>query len=195
MAAHVRAAGGVGCSRSERDGGSPTSVDRLLHPLGITPVVLGPVDHLVGDLLQDLARARERRARDLRLVRPQARAHQRLGALEMIRSAVTSISTFGVLSLIANEAASSSSTMMRARPLMRSVSFAPGIRKSSDTRGSSIRLRSESSRLLPRRSGISTRLLSSTRTNPAGSPRGEQSSPLAPELARTKNGAFSMNVR
>jgi len=53
-------------------------------------------------------------------------------------------------------------------------------------------LRSESIRLLPRRSG-SIRVFSSwTRTKPGLSPRGEQSSPSGPAVASDANGEASM---
>src|SRR5687767_6021449 len=59
------------------------SIDRLFDAFRIALVVLDGVDRLVGDLLQDLARAGERRPWKLRLARPEPRAHQRLGALEI----------------------------------------------------------------------------------------------------------------
>ena len=49
-------------------------------------------------------------------------------------------------------------------------------------------LRSESTRLLPRRSGSISVRVSCTRTKPARSPRGEQSSPSGPTVASATNG-------
>ena len=60
-------------------------------------------------------------------------------------------------------------------------------------RGSRTMFLSESTRLLPLRSGISSVFGSATRTNPAGSPRGEQSSPSGPTVDRMTKGAASMN--
>ena len=65
----------------------------------------------------------------------------------------------------------------RARPLTRNVSPTPGIRKSSAIRGSASRFVSVSAIRLPGRSGRSSVRSSRIRTNPAGSPRGETSSP------------------
>ena len=62
-------------------------------------------------------------------------------------------------------------------------------------RGSRTMLRSVSMRLLPRRSGSMTVRSSTTRTKPAGSPRGVQSSPSGPDVARTTNGETSMKRR
>ena len=50
-------------------------------------------------------------------------------------------------------------------------------------------------RLLPRRSGTTIFLSSSTRTKPLGSPRGEQSSPVGPIVASAKNGDASISAR
>ena len=84
---------------------------------------------------------------------------------------------------------------MLARPITRMVSPTPGIRNKSATRGSLMMLRSESMRLFPRRSGMSSVFSSATRTKPGASPRGEQSSPSGPQVASAKNGAASMNFR
>ncbi len=59
----------------------------------------------------------------------------------------------GALPSTLNEASKSGSTDICAQPLTRSVLPEPGIRNSSATRGSRTMLRSESMRLLPRRSG------------------------------------------
>ena len=82
------------------------------------------------------------------------------------------------------------STRISARPLTRNVIPLPGIMNNSAIRGSRIRLRNVSIRLLPRRSRISILLRSTTRTNPAGSPRGEQSRPSGPDEATTTKGDF-----
>ena len=81
------------------------------------------------------------------------------------------------------------------RPMTRITSPQPGIMNISATRGSRTMLRSESMRLLPRRSGSTTVFSSMTRTKPAGSPRGEQSRPSGPLVASAKNGAASMKAR
>ena len=60
----------------------------------------------------------------------------------------------GVLPSIVNDASRSGSADTCARPLTRKVLPEPGIRNSSATRGSRTMLRNESTRLLPRRSGI-----------------------------------------
>jgi hypothetical protein len=73
-----------------------------------------------------------------------------------------------------------------------SVLPTPGIRNRSATLGSRTTLRSESMRLLPRRSGSIRVFSSCTRTKPGLSPRGEQSSPSGPEVASAQNGAASM---
>ncbi|GIR72498.1 MAG: hypothetical protein CM15mP75_0100 [Flammeovirgaceae bacterium] len=101
----------------------------------------------------------------------------------------------GVLPFMSNEAQSSGSTEISARPLIRRVSPTPGTRKRSETRGSRTMLRSVSMRLLPRRSGIMTVFSSTTRTNPAGSPRGEQSRPSSATLAQNHKRRFLMNDR
>ena len=59
----------------------------------------------------------------------------------------------------------------------------PGIMNRSATRGSRMMLRSESMRLLPRRSGSISVFSSATRTKPGLSPRGEQSRPSGPDVA------------
>jgi len=56
-------------------------------------------------------------------------------------------------------------------------------------------LRSESTRLLPRRSGIISVFSPWTLTKPGRSPRGEQSSPSGPQVASATNGDFSINTR
>ena len=53
-------------------------------------------------------------------------------------------------------------------------------------------LRSESIRLLPRRSGSISVRSSWMRTKPGLSPRGEQSSPPGPAVANTANGDASI---
>src|SRR5258708_30113402 len=76
--------------------------------------------------------------------------------------------TFGARSLTAVGANSRASAVMRAVPLMRSVSFIPGTRNSIPIRGLTSRLVMLSSRLLPTRSGIRSVRSSSTRTKPGG---------------------------
>src|SRR5262249_7369716 len=87
----------------------------------------------------------------------------------------------GALPLTMKPCVSAGSVEMLARPMIRMVSPTPGIRNNNATRGSLMMLRSESMRLLPRRSGISSVFGSATRTNPRASPRGEQSSPSGGE--------------
>jgi hypothetical protein len=77
-------------------------------------------------------------------------------------------------------------------PLIRSALPLPGMRNISATRGSRMILRRLSMRLLPRRSGISSVVSSAIRTSPCASPRGEQSIPSGPTVARAQNGAASM---
>ena len=69
---------------------------------------------------------------------------------------------------------------------------AAGMRNSSATRGSRTMLRSESMRLLPRRSGSISVCASATRTKPGRSPRGEQSSPSGPLVASAAKGEASI---
>ena len=107
----------------------------------------------------------------------------------------TTITDAGSLPCISKPARSSGSVEMRARPFTRSVSPTPGMRNSRPMRGSRTMLRRLSTRLLPRRSGISSVLGSATRTKPAGSPRGEQSSPSGPAVAINTKGEASMKVR
>jgi hypothetical protein len=78
---------------------------------------------------------------------------------------------------------------------MRSVLPEPGIKNNSAIRESRTMLRSESMRLLPRRSGIISVFSSWTRTKPGRSPRGEQSSPSGPTVASVANGDFSIRMR
>ena len=59
-------------------------------------------------------------------------------------------------------------------------------------RGLTSRLVMPSSRLLPTRSGSTSVRSSSTRTKPAGSPRGETSAPFGPWVAITQNGDRAM---
>ena len=82
-----------------------------------------------------------------------------------------------------------------ARPFTRRVVVEPGIMNRSATRGSRMMLRSESVRLLPRRSGSMSVVSSTTRTKPGWSPRGEQSRPSGPLVARTANGETSISAR
>jgi PPOX class probable FMN-dependent enzyme len=56
-------------------------------------------------------------------------------------------------------------------------------------------LRSVSSRLLPRRSGSRRVRSSTTRTKPGGSPRGEQSSPVGPDVATSGAGGLDCSPR
>ena len=72
------------------------------------------------------------------------------------------------------------SSVMRARPLMRSTSAMPGTRNSMPMWPVSKMFSIELKRLLPMRSGSSRCRSSSTRTKPAGSPRGETSAPFDP---------------
>src|SRR5580700_1771964 len=82
-------------------------------------------------------------------------------------STATTITVVGSLPSTAKRRFRAGSTLTRARPLTRYVSFAPGTRKISATRGSSTTFLMLSIRLLPRRSGISNvRPSSSTWTKP-----------------------------
>jgi hypothetical protein len=56
-------------------------------------------------------------------------------------------------------------------------------------------LRIESTRLLPWRSGIISVRSSWTRTKPGRSPRGEQSSPSGPPVAKAAKGEASISLR
>src|SRR3546814_7799488 len=71
----------------------------------------------------------------------------------------------------------------------------PGTRNSRPTDGCCTTLRKESIRLLPRRSGSSSVLSSSTRTKPGASPRGEQSAPSGPAVASMTSGDSPMKAR
>jgi hypothetical protein len=105
------------------------------------------------------------------------------------------ITVRGALPSILNEASRSGSADTCARPLTRSVLPAPGIRNKSAILGSRTMLRRESTRLLPRRSGIISVFSSWMRTKPGRSPRGEQSSPSGPDVASAANGDFSISTR
>jgi hypothetical protein len=72
----------------------------------------------------------------------------------------------------------------------------PGMRNSRPTCGFCRIFCSESQRLLPGRSGMTTVLSSSTRTKPGRSPLGETSHrPSVPDVPRSMNGERSMNAR
>src|SRR3954468_12066012 len=60
-----------------------SSVERLLHTLGIVAVVGVGVELLIGQRLEHRAGARQRRPRDLRILAPEPRADERLLALEV----------------------------------------------------------------------------------------------------------------
>jgi hypothetical protein len=108
---------------------------------------------------------------------------------------VKTITVRGVLPSTANEPNRSGSIDTCAQPLTRDVLPEPGIRNNKATLGSRTTLRSESTRLLPRRSGIINVFSSWTRMKPGISPRGEQSSPSGPQVASAANGDFSINAR
>jgi len=74
--------------------------------------------------------------------------------------------------------------MLDARPLTRNVSPTPGIKKSNPIRSSASRFVSVSAMWLPGRSGIGSVRSSRIRTNPAGSPCGETSSPPSGRAVR-----------
>ena len=72
----------------------------------------------------------------------------------------------------------------------------PGTRHSSATRGLTATLRRLSSRLLPGRSGSSSRSGPSTRMKPGSPPRGVRSgSPSGEAVDRMASGHISMNAR
>ena len=103
---------------------------------------------------------------------------ERMKAFAQCRNASsrsTPITAFGGLPCQTCRATSSGSVVMQARPLTRSVSAMPGIRKSRPMRPLCMTLRSVSSRLLPLASGITRRVSSSTETKPGAPPRGETS--------------------
>ena len=93
------------------------------------------------------------------------------------------------------EASSSGSADSVPLPPTRSVSSIPGTKKSSCTKPEpSTILRKLSMRLLPERSGISSRFGPATWTKPGLPPRGEASTlPSEPDVASTQNGDISMN--
>ena len=109
-------------------------------------------------------------------------------------SIVMRMPSFGGLPSTVLASSSSGSSTTVARPLTRNVSPMPGIRKSRPMRSSSKRLVSVSAIRLPGRSGISSVRSSRIRTKPAGSPRGETSSPPSGRAVATQtNGERSMN--
>ena len=86
--------------------------------------------------------------------------------------------------------------MILASPLTRSVSFMPGIRKSSPTAGLTTMFSSVSSRLLPGRSGMAIVLSSSTAAKPGLSPFGVTSAlPLPSDEPISTNGLLAMKER
>ena len=128
---------------------------------------------------------------------PEVRAEQRLRALRVRLLDLRRGSRAAAPSPRprSRRAAPASSTI-RARPLTRNVSLTPGIRKSSAIRSSSSRFVSVSASLFPGRSGRSSVRSSRIRTKPAGSPRGETSSPPSGRpVATTTNGDRSTNCR
>ena len=84
----------------------------------------------------------------------------------------------GAFSSTAKEASRSGSVSRWARPFARRVVPEPGIRNRSAARPSRTMLRSESTRLLPRRSGSMSVRSSAMRTKPGRSPRGRAVQPL-----------------
>ena len=117
------------------------------------------------------------------------------GHWKYTRSTCTTITDRGSFPCAGNRSSSVGSMEISARPFTLRVSPTPGIRNSRAMRGSAIRLLRLSARLLPRRSGISSVRSSCTTTNPAGSPRGETSSPSGPLVAITMNGEASIIAR
>ncbi|MNT66115.1 hypothetical protein D3C72_2041520 [compost metagenome] len=101
----------------------------------------------------------------------------------------------GFLPSTSKEPVSAGSMLTTAVPLMRIVVLDPGTRNISATRESRTILASESTRLLPRQSGISTVLSSAIRTTQSSSPRGEQSRPSGPTVASAQKGDASIISR
>ena len=93
------------------------------------------------------------------------------------------------------DAISSGSTDSLPLPPTRSVSSIPGTKKISCTKPDpSTMLRKLSIRLLPERSGISSRFGPATWTKPGLPPRGDASTlPSEPDVASTQNGDMAMN--
>jgi hypothetical protein len=80
-------------------------------------------------------------------------------------------------------------------PNTRKVSSMPGTKNISAARGLPARLRRLSTRLLPWRSGIASRLPSSTRTKPGSPPRGDTSGhPSGEAVASVANGESLMKA-
>ena len=73
--------------------------------------------------------------------------------------------------------------------------FDPGTMNISDTRPSVTILRSESSRLLPRQSGMASVCGSSSSTTGPSSPRGLPSVPATPTVVSTQNREAMIHVR
>ena len=111
---------------------------------------------LLGD---DAAERRETVALDLRLGIPQFRAHQRLAAMEIAFVDSTLRPIVGTTFCTASGVSSAGSWVISALPLMRSVSLMPGTMKMRPTPGEARMLPNVSTRLLPRRSGISSDLV------------------------------------
>jgi hypothetical protein len=129
---------------------------------------------------------------------PGCHSRERSSAREHCRNTVSMLITStlrAALPSIAKRAHSAGSTLITARPFTRSVSLTGGTMNSSATRGSASTLRRLSTRLLPRRSGSIRVRSSSMCTKPAGSPRGDTSSPPGPLVASAQNGAASMTAR
>src|SRR3989344_5029284 len=95
----------------------------------------------------------------------------------------------------AREANRSGSAEMTARPFTRKVVPEPGIRNSSATRGSRTMFDRLSIRLLPRRSGITRVRGPSILTAAPALPRGLQSCPTGPTVARATKGEASIRAR
>ena len=164
----------------------PVSVHRVQQPLRRLGIVARRLDQPAGMGGDHLAHARHRRRP--RPPAPELRAHDRLGALHVDLADRDQHHGRRQLALHSKRARSAGSVVIRAVPLTRSASPAPGTRNSRATAGLATMSRSPSSRLLPRRSGRARVRSSSATMKPGSSPRGVACTPCGPRSPGWRRG-------